>query len=210
MAPHAHTIRHGGERGVSFIEVVVWVGIFTLVMGAIVSTLLYIYRTNGYAIEQAYAISSAQRGIDKVVRILREAAYANDGAFPVVSIATSSITLYADTDNDAYIEKVRYVIAPATTSTQVLYEVIVKPAGDPPVYTATPATSTLSEYVHNIDQNVNAFAYYDKNGALITDYTKIGDVRFVTVTLVVDVNPQRAPALLTFRSSATLRNLLGQ
>ena len=87
-------------------------------------------------------------------------------------------------------------------------EGIIEPAGDPPAYTGTEILSTVSSDIQNLTLATTTFTYYDRNGALITDYTKIGDVRFVTAMVVVDTNPNNQPTQLTLRSSTALRNLL--
>ena len=190
-------------RGVTLIETLVWIVLFTFVMLAIMQSVLYFYRTNNYVIQESTAVSSVQRGIDSMVRVIRESAYSDTGAYPVVSIATSSVTFYANTDTDTSVEKVRYYISGTT-----LYLGVVNPTGDPAVYTGAEATTTISDNIKNISQSVNLFTYYDQNGALISDYTKVGDVRFVTLNLVADIDPNRAPTLITLRSSAALRNLI--
>src|SRR3989344_4377687 len=195
--------RYANNRGATFIETLVWIVLFTLVMLAITQSVLYFYRTSGYVMQEATAVSSVQRGIDAMVRVIRESAYSDIGAYPVVSMATSSLIVYANTDTDAAVEKERYYISGTT-----LYLGVVNPTGDPAVYTGAEATTTLSDNIKNISQNVNLFTYYDQNGTHLSDFTKVGDVRFVTLNLVADIDPNRAPALITLRSSAALRNLI--
>ncbi len=191
------------SRGITLLETVVWIGIFTFAMTAVSQSVLYFFRTSTYSIQESTAVTSTQRGIDSMVRSIREAAYSNVGAFPIVTISTSSFTYYANTDTDSLVEQVRYYVSGTT-----LYLGIIKPTGDPAVYTGAEATSTVSEYIKNISQGVNLFTYYDAAGAQISDFTKIGNVRFVTVNLVADIDPNRAPTLITLRSSAALRNLV--
>ncbi len=186
------------------LEVIVWVSVFTFVLGAIVTSIIYFYRTNTYTLGQATAVSSGQRGLDNMMRVIREAAYASDGAYPIISMATSSFSFYADVDTDPSIEKIHYFLQGTS-----LFEGIVNPSGDPPVYTGAEATSTIAEYIRNIAWATSTFTYYDKNGALMTDYSKIVDVRFVTVKLMVDVDTKNLPPELTLRSSAGMRNLVG-
>jgi Tfp pilus assembly protein PilV len=190
------------QAGVTFIETLVWIVLFTLIMLAITQSVLYFYRTSNYAIQEAGAVSSAQRGIDSMVRIIREAAYSNTGAYPIISMATSSFIFYANTDADSAIEKVHYYISGTN-----LYIGTIQPTGDPAVYTGAEAAILLSDNVKNISQNINLFTYYDQNGAQISDYTQIAGVRFVTLNLVADIDPNRAPTLITLRSSAAMRNL---
>jgi hypothetical protein len=193
------------KRGMSLIETMVWVGVFTAIMFALINTVLYFYKTNRYAMQQGSAVTSVQRGIDHMVRTIREAAYSNNGAYPIVSMSASQITFYANINNDQWIEKVHYYI-----QNNVLYEGIITPSGDPAVYTNPEVLSDLSDYVRNVAQNVTMLTYYDKNGTQITDYTKVGDVRFVSITVIADVNPNDAPGTLTLHSTAALRNLVGK
>ncbi|MDO8521756.1 MAG: hypothetical protein Q7S08_00520 [bacterium] len=189
-------------RGMTLLEAAVWVSILTLVLLALNASLLFFYRTNKYAVEQSTAVTSAQHGIDRLVRIIREASYSSQGAFPVVSTGANDFVFYADVDADLLIEKVHYYISGTN-----LMQGITDATGDPPGYTTAEATSTLSDYVRNISQNVSTFRYYDVNGAEITDYSKWANVRFVNVNLAVNVDPNKLPNQLTMSSSAALRNL---
>ena len=78
-------------RGMTMIETVVWISVFTFAMLALTTSVMYFYRTNNYAIEQASAVSSAQRGIENMVKTFREASYASNGAYPIVSIAPNDV-----------------------------------------------------------------------------------------------------------------------
>ena|SRR3989338_2889705 len=186
----------------TLIEAVVWISILTGVLLALTTSLLYFYRVNKYAIEQSGAVTSAQGGIDKLVRVIREAGYSSEGAFPVVSIAPNEFVFYADVDADPLIERVRLYIE-GTNLTQGVTDA----AGDPPSYASAETASTLAEYVRNLDQGVTTFRYYDGSGAEITDYAQWAKTRFVHVNIAVNVDPNRLPNQLTLSSSAALRNL---
>lgn len=186
----------------TLLETLVWVAITSMALLAITNSVLYFYRTNNYAVEQSYAVTSAQRGIESMIKTAREAAYSSTGAWPVVSMATSSFSFYADVDEDPFIEQIRY-----TLSGNTLVRGVIDPSGDPPVYTNPETTSSVSDQVRNTEQGVVMFQYYDKNGALMTDLTKIAEVRFVQATVVVNVNPYRLPNQFTLRSTAAFRNL---
>ena len=193
------------SHGFSTLETLMWIGMFVLTMGAIMSSILYFYRVNTVTINQASSVASAQRGVDTMVRTIREAAFASDGAYPVISLADNQFAFYADVDADAFIEKVRYYLSGTT-----IVEGIVNPSGDPPVYTGTEATSVISDYVRNTAENLVMFTYFDEDGAPISNYANIADVRFVTVNIVVDVDTNKLPNPFFLRSSAAMRNLSGQ
>jgi len=186
----------------TMLETVVYISLFTLVMLAVTGSVQFFYRSNTYTVQQASAVTSVERGIERMIRVLREIAYASNGAYPVVSFGPNDFIFYADVDTDPFAEKVHYYL-----SGNLLTQGIVDASGDPPVYTGAEVVSTVSEYVRNTEQSVPVFTYYDKNGLPITDYAKVAEVRFVTISVVVDVDTNRTPAAVTLRSSAALRNL---
>lgn len=189
-------------RGITLLETVVWIAITLSAFLAITNSVLYFYRANSYAVEQAAAVTSAQRGIDDMVQIMREAAFSSNGAWPVISMATSSFAFYADIDEDPFIERIRF----ALVGTDIVRGVI-DPSGDPPIYTNPESTSVVSDKVRNAEQGVITFRYYDREGDLMTDLTRIAEVRFVEATVVVNIDPNRQPNQFTLRSTAALRNL---
>src|SRR3989338_991772 len=193
---------HG--RGMGLLEAVVWVAVFTSAMLALTSSVLYFYRTSNYSVQQGAATASAQRGIDLMIRTIREASYASNGAYPVVSLGNNELKFYAEIDGDSGIELVHYYLSGTS-----LVRGTVEPSGDPFVYTGAEATSTVSDNVRNVILGTSLFSYYDKNGTLVSDYAKIGDVRYISATLLVDVDPVRSPTTLSLRSSAAMRNLIG-
>src|SRR3989344_2481838 len=192
------------QAGLTFIETLVWVSVFTIAMLAIVSTLLSFYRANTYTLEQAEAVTSAQRALGETVRTIREGAYSSQGAFPIVSITANDFVFYADVDNDALIERVHYYISGTS-----LMRGILNPSGDPPEYTGAETTAVISQYVRNTAQSISTFRYYDEIGSEITNYTNWTAVRFVAVNLAVNVNVAALPNQLTLSSSAAIRNLIG-
>lgn len=197
------SMRCNGGRGMTLIETLVWIAVFTAAMLALTSSVLYFYRTNAYAIQQTSATASAQRGMDAIVRSIREAAYASNGAYPVVSLAPNEMRFYADVDADSGIEEVHYYLAGTS-----LMEGIRDPAGDPPSYDGSENALAISDNVRNAAQGVDLFTYYDEAGNQMSDLSRIGDLRFVRVRLLVDVDPNRSPVPLELRSSAALRNLI--
>jgi len=192
------------SRGVTFIETLVWISVFTLTMVALTTTLLSFYRTNRYTLEQAEAVTSAQRALEQVVRTVREAAYSSQGAFPVVSIAENDFVFYADVDNDALIERVHYYLSGTNLMRGVL-----DPTGNPPDYVGVETVSVIAQHVRNTAQGITTFRYYDEIGSEITNYTNWTAVRFVRVELGVNVNVAALPNQLTLSSSAAIRNLIG-
>lgn len=190
------------SRGMTLVEAVVWISVTSMIMLSIVNMARSFYRTNSYAVEQGAAITSAQRGMEQAVKVIREAAYSSTGAWPVISMATSSFAFYADIDDDPFIERIRFFILNGA-----LMRGVIDPSGDPPVYTNPEIISVVSDYVRNNELNVSLFEYYNATGSPMTDLTRIAEVRFVRMALVVNINPNRLPNQFILQSNAALRNL---
>lgn len=190
------------NRGMTFIESLVWIAVFTFAMLALTSSILYFYRTSTYTLEQSSAVNSAQRGLEATVKSIREASYASNGAYPVASLAPHEIAFYAEVDGDAGIERVRYFM-----EGRKLRRGTIDPSGDPAVYTGAESLSDIADDVRNLEQAVQTFTYYDAAGAEMTDFTDVAALRYVTINLVVNVDPVKLPNQLMLRSSAALRNL---
>lgn len=191
------------QRGYTLIEMLVTLMLSTLVLVTVVESVLYLYRANANTIEQAFALTSARRGTERLVRDIREASFSDTGAYPLISMDANELIFYSDIDRDNSIERVRYFLQ---GSNLILGQI--EATGTPPVYDPNDEVlSVVSEDVRNTEQGVDIFEYYDVEGDAIADYAQIVEVRFITVTLIVNVNPSRMPNEFTLRSSATLRNL---
>jgi len=189
--------------GLSLIEMLITLTIFSLIMVTVSSSVLYFYRTNSNALEQSFALSSARKGVELLVRDIREASYSDDGAFPIVSIGVNSMTFYSDTDRDANIERMRYFLEGTTLKKGTL-----EASGNPPKYNdIDEVIITVSEDVRNGEDGVDVFNYFDNTNKEIKNFNNVTDVAFVSVNLIVNINPTRLPREFTLRSSATIRNL---
>jgi prepilin-type N-terminal cleavage/methylation domain-containing protein len=191
------------HRGFTLAEMMVVISIFAAMSIALSYAILQTYRGNAYVFEAASSLDNARRGVNTALENLREASYGEDGSYPIASAATSSVTFYADVDEDGPIEKVRVYL-----SNGVLYRGVTNATGNPPSYAGQPETvQTVVGYVRNAT-STPLFSYYDSSGASLgttaIDATK---VRFVTMGILVDLNPTRAPNVYTLTGSATLRNL---
>lgn len=193
------------SRGMSLIEALVWITIFTFAMGAISTSILYFYRHNRYTLEEAFAVTSAQQGIDTSVALIRAGAYSAQGAFPIVSIAANDFVFYADANGDGRVDRVHFYLQGTK-----LMRGVKEASGNPPDYTGSEVATTMAQYVRNTEQGVSTFRYYDALGTEIVNYANWSSVRSVKVTLVVNVNTTLAPNQLSLYSTAAIRNLIGR
>lgn len=191
------------NAGFTLVETVMTIAIYTLVMFAVMESILVFYRYNAYSFAQSYQVSSARRGMDILIRDIREMTFADDGTFPLALMEDNKIGFYSDIDRDDSVEYVEYELA-TTTLVKRIYGAV----GNPPVYGNTPeATHILSEYVQNLNQATSTFYYYNSDGVRATATTTVTDIVYVEAQIIVNIDPVRDPGEFMLRSSAALRNL---
>lgn len=192
------------QKGFTFVETIVVLAIFSFLSLAIINSVVSFYKFNGYAVAQSYQIQNARRGMEVLIRDIREMAYADDGTFPLAEMTDHRISFYSDIDRDDSVEFIIYEVASTTLEKRVY-----NATGTPPSYSTTTADElfTLSEYVQNLSQGSTTFAYYDVNGLLATSTTNITDIRYIEAQIIVNIDPVRNPGEFLLRSSAALRNL---
>ncbi len=186
-------------------ETVVVIALFTILSLAITTAIFQIYRLNSATLEQANEIEFARRGLLTWVRDAREMTAAVNGSFPLARVENHRIGFYSDIDRDLSVEYVEYVLA-STTLRKFTYEA----TGTPPTYsTTTPArTEIISEFIQNIPQNQITWRYYNDQGVLLTNPTAMmSDIRYITMNIIVNIDPLRSPGEFMLRGSAAPRNL---
>lgn len=189
--------------GYTLVEMLVVIAISALVLAVITDSILSFYRSNTNTLEQAVQVDEGRRGADRMVRDLREVAYADDGTYPLYEIGTTSIIFYSDVDRDYSVERIRYWL-----SGTVLRKGVLNATGTPPAYNpADEAVSVISEYVRNASQGLPVFRYYNASSTEIAAGTATTSIAYVQVQLVVNVDPNRLPGEFTIRSNAAFRNL---
>ena len=195
-------LNQNSTRAFTLIETIVVIALTVLVGGALTSMIQYFYRTNDYVLQEGSAVQSARQGLSTAVQDLREASYGDDGSYPIASAATSSLSFYADINDDGNVEKILYYLSGTT-----LYEGVTHSGGSPLTYVGQPtSTSTVATYIRN-GTSTPIFQYYDDTGALLSSPVNVTSVALVTTDLQVDVDVNRSPSTYTLIGSATLRNL---
>lgn len=95
------------------------VAVFTLILVATAAAVTTIYRTQGYAMQQAMATNEARRGVDAMTKELRQARYGDNGAYPIEKAAGKELIFYSDIDSDGQTERVRYFLATINSNSQI-------------------------------------------------------------------------------------------
>lgn len=190
--------------GFTVIEVVVAIGITTIVITALLRFISLGHPLAKITYLQAQSTEAARLQLKRMSKQLREVRYSATGAYPLVEVGPQRLIVYADIDRDATVERIRYELVGTD-----LVRGIVEPTGNPLTYTvANEVTTTLTRAVRNDTDPI--FTYYtgdypaDPTALTPTDLT---EVKYIQFFLRVDVDPNVDPPPIDVRSQVQLRNL---
>ncbi|MCA9365672.1 prepilin-type N-terminal cleavage/methylation domain-containing protein [Candidatus Kaiserbacteria bacterium] len=194
-------------KGMTLVEAIVAIFIFSIVILVITNFTVRLYQTHGYTIAQAQQVDFASRGVNYIIRDIREMTYADDGAYPLVIADEHKIGFYSDIDRDRSVEYVEYELV--GTGSTTLEKRIYNAAGSPVVYDYSNPDETLiiSEYVQNTSFATSTFVYFDGEGNMAVPTTTISDIRYIQFSIIINIDLVRDPGQYMLRSSAALRNL---
>ena len=102
----------------SLIETIVAIAIFALIIGAVTGSIVMIYRTHRYTFQQSTAIEEARRGIEVMVKEVREAREGENGSYPIEEAGDKELIFYSDIDDDGKVERVRYFLGVISSGSQ--------------------------------------------------------------------------------------------
>jgi prepilin-type N-terminal cleavage/methylation domain-containing protein len=192
------------SRGMTLIETLVVLGIYTILSLAITSGIAQFYTFNSYTLEQADEVENGRRGMTQWGRDAKEITNGENGAYPIAVIDEHTFAYYSDTDLDNSVEYVEYILA-TTTLRKYTYNA----TGTPSNYNfSTPDTAeVLSLYVRNIEQGTSTFRYFDNSGNLLSSSSPVVDVRYIQAQFIINIDPVRSPGEFLLRSSISPRNL---
>ncbi len=105
-------------KGFTLIETLVTIFVFALAIGVVSGFILMAYRTQSYTWQQSIAIDEARRGIETMVKEIREAREGDDGSYPIEMAGDKEFIFYSDIDKDGETERVRYFLG--QISSQIL------------------------------------------------------------------------------------------
>ncbi|MFM2357335.1 MAG: hypothetical protein RJA61_72 [Candidatus Parcubacteria bacterium] len=191
------------KKGMTMVEMIIVIFIFGIISLATAQFQLDVFRLSGYADKSLNAVFNSRQILKIMVSELRSTTISENGSYPLQAVATSTLTFYSDVDGDGLVERVRYFLQGTDFK-----KGIVEPTGNPYVYTGTETTVTLVSGVRNTATSI--FTYYD------TDYTgttlplsnpSVSDIRLIKVTIEIDEDPNKPPAMLTSTTQVSLRNL---
>ncbi len=194
-------------RGFTLIETIVVIVIFTLAIGAVFSLIVMAYRVQGYTWQQSQAIEEARKGIEIMVKEIREARTGEDGSYTIDKTEDKEFGFYSDIDRDLDIEKVRYFIEgdPDSLEGALFKKGVINPVGIPATYpTSSEVVTTLAKYLRNAPP---IFRYFDENGNELPSPARRKDSTLMQVYLIINVDKDRSPQNFELKSEVQIRNL---
>ncbi len=198
--------RHTSLRGFTLIEITVVVGIVGIIavgIGTFVTQGMRLWRVT----QDKVAVQDAARGaLDLMTGDIRETILADNGAYPLALTEPFAIEFYANVDQDAKREKIRYSLEGTT-----LYRWEVKSdSSEPPVYPVF-QDSDRTVVADNVVNDDYLFQYFDDtytgDSAPLAAPFSINQVSLVQIHLVLDEDVTRAPEPYEIETNIMLRNL---
>jgi prepilin-type N-terminal cleavage/methylation domain-containing protein len=194
------------NKGFTLIETMVALGMIVLISVAVATFQTNIFRFNKYTKDVIESAQDSRAIIATIVKEMRSMSPSGNGAYPISSVATSTVTFFSDIDGDTKMEQVRYFL-----TGNVLKKGVIASTGNPPVY--NPASEVITTLAYNLKNSSTTplFEYYDTNYAgtssPLTYPVNITSIRLIRTNLLIDADPNRSPIPRLYTSTATLRNL---
>ncbi len=195
------------KKGFTLLELLVALGIFSLIIGSVSWLMVDTFRNNRIVWKQLERQNDGRKVLQQVMDALRRAEISSTGAYAIELASENEIRFYANMDDDGYKEKVRFFLQGTD-----FQKGITKPSGNPLAYnSANEEIITLAHNVTNIARGFPVFTYYDQNytgvETALVQPVIVTEVRVVRVFLELEDDPDKTPVALSVESVAQIRNL---
>ena len=202
-------ITNKNYSGMTFVEAIVSILIFTIAIGGFSMLFVRIWRINSYSLEMGQASQGVSRGVSTAVNYLRKIRQADNGAYPVQSVGNNDMVVFSDYDKDGVTERLHLYL-----ENQQLKMGTTKPTGTmPKVYqSGDQEVKIIADNIVNTSSEP-IFYYYNKDypgdvshNPLILP-ADVSIIRLVKILLKVNIDPNRAPENIQIQSFVEFRNL---
>jgi prepilin-type N-terminal cleavage/methylation domain-containing protein len=191
------------SRGYTLLETLIVVAIIGILFPALFLMIRSLYSSHAYTLARGIALSNSTRALNDITNDIRAASYSENGALPVVSIATSSIVLYTDTDFDRKTEQVRYTLVGEN-----LTKSTIEPTADAAYPPASETTKIILRRVENNTAPTTLFRFYDEHGTEIDPASgNTIAVKRISTEIVTHGAFGNTDVTTSVRGSASIRNL---
>jgi prepilin-type N-terminal cleavage/methylation domain-containing protein len=193
------------NNGVTLLEVLITMAIFTLVMGAIATFARDLFYYNSIFTGGLTSYDDARKVLQPIASEIRAASSSSLGSYSIEKATNTEFIFFTDIDNNGSKERVRYYL-----SGNIIKRGVIIPTGSPLQY--LPANETNTDIVHGVSNGVTPiFSYYNSsyNGttAPLSQPVSILDIRLVKIVIIIDSDPNRPPGPVTVTTQVSIRNL---
>lgn len=190
----------------SLAETMVALALFVVVMAAVAAFQVSIFTSKQTVSGSLQTAQDAQIILRTMLVELRSAQPAVNGIYTIASAGTSSLSFFSDPANTGQTEEITYSVVGSR-----LYRSVTLPTGSPLGYNpATTATSSLLTDVKNLSATP-VFQYYDQNytgtSTPLAMPVNVSSIKLISITLTLDIDPNRSPLPRTYTTQVSLRNL---
>jgi len=217
------------NKSFTLIETLMAITVFALAMGTISALVVMTYRIQDYTWQQSRAIEEAEKGVETMIKEIREAILGDDGFYTIEKADDNEFIFYSDIDKDEETERVRYYIDGLDFKKEVIKPTTCCPIEyikdkDNPGYTGQ--VIILSHNIRNdiSDPSQNIFKYYDEDwmGSVFCEVnpseescidnplptpTRLKKTRLMYLFLIVNFDPDKIPKGYELVSGVQIRNL---
>ncbi len=199
-------IKKMNNQGMTLVEVLVTMGIFLLLIVAVVALMIWGNHGKDVVWEQLSTQNEGRKVVQDFVNDLRRANASSIGAYPIELAQSQQIIFYSNVDSDNWHERVRYFLQGTT-----LKRGVIKPSGNPLTY--NPATEVALDVAHDMANATSSiFYYYDQNYSGVSSSPmaypiNISAIRMVGIKLMLEEKPNVAPAPFNIEAKTEIRNL---
>ena len=187
------------------VEIVVATAIAAVIFMAVFDFGNGIFSFNSNAQKNLSAQSDGRRVLKSIVKELRSTSPSSLGSYPIALASSTAVTFFADIDNDAYKEQIRYFL-----SGKDLKRGVIKPSGYPLSY--NPANEQISNLIGDINNGATPiFDYFDSNytgtSTPLSQPVQVAKVRLIRITVKIEKDPNKLLGPIIITSQVFLRNL---
>lgn len=194
------------SNGMMLVELLIALAVFSVVIIAVGAMGANIFIFNSNTTGSFQATQNSQAILKTILKEIREASPGANGAYPLISAGSTTLSFYSDVDNDSVAEQISYSLIGTN-----FYRSVIKATGSPPVYSvANQSTTTLITNVINGDA-IPSFQYFDTNytgtSSPLTHPVVPSSVKLIQINQRIDIDPNRSPLPIIFTVQANIRNL---
>ena len=193
--------------GFTLVEVLVAMFTFALLAALVAGFAVYYFQSYNFSFEENQQVGIAQSGLTTMIREIREARLADNGAYAIEQALDDSFTFFADVTNDGRSDRIRYFI-----NGNELQKGVTEPTAVPVTYPA--ANEQIKTVVTNVDMaGTPIFTYYNgewpddtANNPLAVG-SRLLNTRFVDVKLRINIQSTIGAQAFNLSSGVTIRSL---